>query len=222
VTSIAQLYVQAQASFVDLFQSLDSEQMATRVPCTPAWTVRDVLSHVSGVTDDIVNGRIEGAATDSWTASQVERWRDSDPAGLIDRWNSQIGGVADLLEQIGEGRPPSDCHSHELDIRHALGLFDGQSSEIIDFMTARFGAVSCGRPVAITFADGTTAEMPGVGDPIALSGLTQFEFVRSRLGRRTRDQVAAYDWSEQPSDQMLTEWFAFGPSQIPIVESPGV
>src|SRR5262245_56625983 len=151
VTSIAQLYVQAQTSFVDLFQTLDESQLASQVPCTPAWNVRDVLSHVTGVTDDIVNGRVEGAGTDPWTAWQIERWRDSDPAELIDRWNGQIATVADVLEKVGEDRPPLDCHTHELDIRHALAL-DGYAPELIDFMTARFAAASCGRPVAITFA----------------------------------------------------------------------
>jgi hypothetical protein len=180
--------------------------------------VRDVLSHVAGVTDDIVNGRIEGAATDPWTAAQIERWRDADPQALIDQWNGQIDGVADLLEQIGELRPPLDCHSHEHDIRHALGLFDNQSSEMIMLMADRFAEAPMTRPVAITFADQSSSAMPGEGEPISLSGVTQFEFVRSRLGRRTPDQVAAYDWSEPPGD-VLAGWFAFGPSPLPIVEA---
>jgi uncharacterized protein (TIGR03083 family) len=219
VTSIASLYRQAQGSFLDLFQSLDEAQWSTPVPCTPAWSVRDVLSHVSGVTDDIVNGRTDGAATDRWTAAQVERSREADAADLIARWHDQIGRVADLLEAIGEVRPPVDCHAHEHDVRHALGLFDNQASDLIAFMTARFQRVPMGRPIAITFDDGATAEMPGDGDPIELGGLSQFEFVRSRLGRRTRDQVAAYDWSEPPGDGVLSKWFAFGPSEMPIVEA---
>ena len=106
---------------VALLESLDDDDWATPVPCTPGWTIRDVLSHVAGVTDDIANGRVEGAGTDPWTAAQVERWRDVDQATLIAQWNSQIDGVADLLEQFGEVRPPIDCWSHEQDVRHALG-----------------------------------------------------------------------------------------------------
>jgi hypothetical protein len=218
VTSIARLYRDSQHSFVELFQSLDADQLATTVPCTPEWTVRDVLSHVAGVTDDIANGRVEGAATDPWTASQVERWREADPAMLIEQWNGQIEGIATLLEQLGELRPPLDCHSHEHDVRHALDMPDHQSSEMIMVMTARFAEAPMARPVTITFADDSTATMPGEGEPISLSGLTQFEFVRSRLGRRTPDQVAAYEWSEPPGD-LLSEWFAFGPSRVPIVEA---
>src|SRR5678810_745136 len=82
--------------------SLDASEWATPVPCTPLWTVRDVLSHVAGITDDITNGRTEGAASDPWTAAQVERWRDADPGALIDQWNGQIGAIAELLERVGE------------------------------------------------------------------------------------------------------------------------
>jgi hypothetical protein len=219
VTSISQLYLGAQASFVELYRTLEDDDLAKAVPCTPRWTVRDVLSHVAGVTDDIANGRIDGASTDPWTAAQVERWRDADPEMLIEQWNGQIGAIADVLDQIGEFRPALDCCSHEHDLRHALDRTDNQSSEIVNVTAEHFAKIPVGRPVAITFADGSTLLMPGDGEPIELDGLTQFEYVRSRLGRRTRAQVAAFSWSEAPSDDLLSEWFTFGPSELPIVET---
>lgn len=218
MTDIARYYRDAQRSFVELFQSLDADEHATPVPCTPEWTVRDVLSHVAGVTDDIVNGRVDGAATDPWTASQVERWRDADPAMLIEQWNAQIDGVAELLEKIGEIRPVADVNNHEHDVRHAVGRPGGQQSELVLFTAERFAQVPCARRVAVTYLDGTTTSIPGDGEPISLSGLTQFEFARSRLGRRTREQVAAYQWSEPPGADVLATWFAFGPARNPITE----
>ena len=219
MTSIAQLYLEAQSSFVDLYQTLDQGDLAKSVPCTPQWTVRDVLSHVAGVTDDIANGRVEGASTDTWTAAQVERWRDAHPAALIEQWSGQIAPVAELLEKFGEFRPALDCCSHEHDLRHALGCTGNQSSPIIELIATHFAERPVGRAVAISFADGATALMPGDGEPIALDGLTRFEYVRSRLGRRNREQVASYAWSEPPSDELLSEWFVFGPAELSIVES---
>jgi Mycothiol maleylpyruvate isomerase N-terminal domain len=204
---------------VALLESLDDHDWATPVPCTPGWTVRDVLSHVAGVTDDIANGRVEGAGTDPWTAVQVERWRDVDQATLIAQWNSQIDGVADLLEQFGEVRPPIDCWSHEQDVRHALGREPNVPDDFVEGIVTRFGAVPVGPPVTITFADGTQSSIPGEGDTIELRGITQYEFARSRLGRRTRDQVAGYDWSQPASDEVLSNWFAFGPAGLPIFEA---
>ena len=99
---------------VSLLSSLDDSEWATPVPCTPLWTVRDVLSHVAGITDDITNGRTEGAASDPWTAAQVERWRDTEPTELMDRWSGQIDPIADLLERVGEFRlhAGSFCPAH--------------------------------------------------------------------------------------------------------------
>jgi Mycothiol maleylpyruvate isomerase N-terminal domain len=219
MTSIARLYRDAQSSMVALLESLDDDDWATPVPCTPGWTVRDVLSHVAGVTDDIANGRVEGAGTDPWTSAQVERWRDVDPTTLIAQWNSQIDAVADLLEQFGEVRPPIDCWSHEQDVRHALGREPSVPDDFAEAVVARFGAVPVGPPVTITFTDGTQSSIPGEGDAIELGGITQYEFARSRLGRRTREQVAGYDWSQPPSDEVLSNWFAFGPAELPIVEA---
>jgi uncharacterized protein (TIGR03083 family) len=219
MTSIAGLYRDAQARMVALLESLDAEQWAIMVPCTPQWTVRDLLSHVAGLSDDLLNGRTEGAATDPWTAAQVERWRDVEPSVLIAQWNSQVDTVADLLEQFGEVRPAIDCFNHEHDVRHALGLDPSLPPEFIDVMVSRFTAVPVGPPVDITFADGNTASIDGEGDAVSLRGITQYEFGRSRLGRRTREQVAGYDWSEAPSDELLSNWFAFGPAELPIVET---
>lgn len=215
---IARMYREAQRSFVDFFGSLEPSEWATPVPCTPLWTVRDVLSHVAGVTDDIANGRIQGASTPPWTAAQVERWRDAEVASLIEQWNSQIDGVADLIETFGELRPVFDCYNHEHDIRHAVGR-PGQPQSSLDDMVARhFASVGVGRPLTVTFADGAELTLDGEGDPLSLDGITQYEFVRSRLGRRSRDQVAALGWSEPVDDAVLDGWFIFGPAEHPILE----
>jgi hypothetical protein len=219
VTGIARNYIEAQRSFVDLFGSLEASDMEKAVPCTPMWTVRDVLSHVAGVTDDIANGRVDGAGTDPWTAVQIERWRAAESSMLIDQWSGQIDGVATLLEQIGEGRPVFDCRTHEYDVRHAVGQVVDDDSDVLDMMSERFQTAPAGRPVTITFLDGSAAQLTGEGEPIELAGISQFEFVRSRLGRRSRDQVAAYEWSRDPGHEVLTSWFVFGPSDVPIVEA---
>jgi len=219
VTTISRIYLDGHDSMVSLLSSLDESEWATRVPCTPLWTVRDVLSHVAGVTDDIANGRTEGAASDPWTAAQVERWRATDPAELMAHWNGQIGAIADLLERVGELRPALDCWTHEQDIRHALGREVAMPSPILDTMVTRFATLPIGPPLTITFADAAQVEIAGEGEPIALDGITQYEFVRSRFGRRARDQVAGYDWSAPVTDDMMNSWFAFGPSDVPIVEA---
>ncbi len=215
---IARLYRQAQNSFVQLCGGLSEEQWATPVPCSPGWTVRDVLSHVAGVTDDVLNQRLEGAASEPWTRAQVERWRDTPVDELIARWNEQIDPVADALEAFGEVRPPFDCHAHEHDVRHALGLPGNRDSEIIATAATRFAGAPVGRPISLVAADGSTIDLGGEGDAITATGVDAFEFVRSRLGRRSRQQVAGYLWEQPIGDAELDAWFLFGPSLDPINE----
>jgi hypothetical protein len=214
---IARLYRSAQQSFLGVVADLDLAQWATPVPCNPGWTVRDVLSHLAGVTDDILHQRLDGVATDPWTAIQVERWRDTPTADLVAQWNEQIGPVAEALEAFGERLPIFVCHSPEHDVRHALGRPGNRDSEIIGIMASGFSRQRIGRPVRID-CGAATHELPGEGDPIELSGVTAFEVVRSRLGRRSRAQVAGYAWSPPLTDDELARWFRFGPSEVDIDE----
>ena len=217
---IARLYLDAQRSFLAFVEPLGAEGWNRPVPCTPGWTVRDVLSHQAGLSDDVLNGRTDGAGSDPWTGAQVERWRGTDTPVLIEQWRQQGPQLADLLERFNQVRPMFDVNTHEHDVRHALGLPGNRTSELVGVMAAGFASAQFPRPITIEFEDGTAAS---IGDPsdaaaITLKGVTPFEFVRSRLGRRTRDQVAAYHWSEPLPADILDKWFVFGPSQQEIHE----
>src|SRR3954451_14958598 len=59
-----------EATVADLFA------VASTVPACPGWRVRDVISHLSGLATDIASGNIDGAATDAWTAAQVQARRN--------------------------------------------------------------------------------------------------------------------------------------------------
>jgi Fe/S biogenesis protein NfuA len=66
--------------------------------------------------------------------------------------------------------------------------------------------------------DGATATIPGEGSSITLTGVSSFELTRSRLGRRTADQVRSWNWSEPLTDDEMATWFVFGPAEVPIDE----
>lgn len=217
---IAEQYRFAVDSFIDYARTLDDAAWATVVPCTPLWTARDVLSHVSGISDDAAAGRMEGAPGEAWTAAQIERNRAFSVDELLTRWGAQAPSFADLIEQVGQGRPPIDCHSHEHDIRHALGQPGARSNAIVD--TPSFATVAAPNRVMIELGDGSTVTTGDLeaGTTVTLRGATTFELFRSRLGRRSRHQVRSYDWSGADNDieAVIDVWFAFGPSPVPIVE----
>jgi hypothetical protein len=70
----------------------------------------------------------------------------------------------------------------------------------------------------VEYDDAAVVTLSGEGRPLTLVGVSRFEIVRSRLGRRSRAQVLAYEWTESPTDDELAMWFAFGPSDVDIVE----
>lgn len=214
---IARLYTEVVASAADLFESLSEDDWARPVPCTPEWTVRDLLSHTAGAADDITNGRIEGAASEAWTAAQVERYRDDDPAMLIARWREQAKPVGEMIEMVGEARPVFDTHSHEHDLRHAIGQPGNRETETIARAAKALSrSVAKDAPCTVRL---TTGDEYGEG-PAAVEALTPFEVFRSRLGRRTPEQLREWAWSgpEADIDASIGQWFAFGPNLAPIHE----
>lgn len=217
---IAEQYRFAVESFIDFARSLDDTAWATIVPCTPEWTVRDVLSHVSGIPDDAAGGRMDGAPGEAWTTAQVERNRTIGVDDLLERWTQQAPVFAELIEQIGEYRPPIDCHSHEHDIRQALGRPGARNNAIID--TPSFATVDAPVRVVVELDDGSsvTSGDTSSASTVTLRGATRFELFRSRLGRRSRQQVRADDWvgTDDDVEAVLDVWFSFGPSPVPIDE----
>ena len=225
-------YGEAVSSFVEFARTLSADEWATRLECTPSWTARDVLSHVAGVPDDGLAGRTDGAATEPWTASQVERNASFTVDELLARWEGQYELFGAAIESIDEARPPYDCHSHEHDIRQAVDRPGNRDSMIIRDAAPELVAGLSALPMAITVewthesvcADAASPESmvagaPGVVPSVGLR-TTGFEIFRSRLGRRTAAQVRALDWSGDPEaiDTVVAAWFLFGPSEIDIVE----
>jgi hypothetical protein len=180
--------------------------------------VRDVLSHVAGVSIDIVEGNVAGAATDPWTAAQVARWKHTPIDDLLERWNAAIDPAADGVEAFGQPLPIFDCHSHEHDVRTAVGRPGNRDSEAMQIIVDDLLRAEFGRPLTIDCTDRPAVANAGEGEPLRLSGVSGFDVARSRLGRRSRDQVVAWDWSEPVGDEVLTAWFRFGPNPVDIVE----
>jgi uncharacterized protein (TIGR03083 family) len=215
-------YLVAQRSFSELTRTLSVDDWATPMPCTPGWTVRDVLSHVAGTPDDALAGRMDGAPGEAWTAAQVERNRSMSIVELFDRWDAQTPGFAAVIQQIGESRPPLDCHSHEHDVRQALDRPGNRDSAIIESSTVGLATIAdC--PVALSVelpGDRVARSGPTEGAAVTLSGVTAFDLFRSRLGRRSRQQVRAWDWSgaDADIDTVVDRWFIFGPAVDPIIE----
>jgi uncharacterized protein (TIGR03083 family) len=197
-------YRDARLRLTDL---VTEENANVPVPATPAWTVRDVLAHLAGITEDAMAGNMAGVTTDPWTAAQVERGKSKSIAELKELWNTGaplIEAVLSSPEGTAISRAVIDIATHEADVRHAVGLAARVPPKLLEW-------------VSTTLRSGFLAQVAEVGLPAVVVGANDFEWFRGRLGRRTVTEVMAYGWSEDPT-RYLDVWFVFGRATTSINE----
>src|SRR5947207_5181981 len=110
------LYAQTRERITDLVHDADDAP----VPTCPEWTVKDVVAHLSGVCADILGGRLDGVATDPWTARQVDERRDWSVQKILDEWNENAPQCEEISQHFPDGADVqwmADCVTHEHDIR---------------------------------------------------------------------------------------------------------
>ncbi len=222
---LARWYREGRERIEELVSTLP-DAAAVPVPASPGWSVHDVVAHLAGICEDVRTGNMAGVATDPWTAAQVERGRVRTRDEVLARWRED----APLLEGFlagaagaGAARAVLDLHAHEADLLHALGrpcrlpgdVLAWLERQLLDDFAERVAAAGL-LPVALD---------PGAGDEAAVpadpgSG-GRMEVFRSRLGRRTREEVLAYRWSRDPAPY-LDAWFIFGPAVQTLGERPGL
>jgi uncharacterized protein (TIGR03083 family) len=176
-------------------------------PATPEWTVHDVLAHVVGVCDDVENGRLEGVASDEWTAKQVDARRASSTIEILDEWDTRGPVFEDLLvgaPALMAGQVLFDAFTHESDIRRALDAPGARECAAADLgwdfvVSARM------RPGAtpLRFVTDRDDLVTGEGEPVATITTSRFEILRASTGRRSADEIAAYGWEPSPQPELL-------------------
>jgi len=198
------------------------------VPATPAWAVRDVVAHLAGVATDLVEGRVDGIATDEWTAAQVERGHGESIAQMLDRWDEHGAAVDDMADALGGGggQLVADATTHEHDLRHALGVPDDPGARETDAVAIGFrfmcGAVRARRnevgapPLLVSHDAGE--KLLGAGEPGAWLTITRFELLRAATGRRTVDELLAYEWAGDARPELLVYTAVFTPRTAPLGE----
>ena len=182
----------------DSLRNVDPGALDAIAPATPEWRVRDVLAHLVGVTDDVVDGRLDGVATDPWTAAQVDARRDASVSDMLAEWDAFGPQFETMLlgapETIGEsgrvrrgharaGHPPRARRPGRTRLRRRLG---SRSSSIVRPATGPVSRCCASSP--------RPARRRGHGDPVATVKTSTFEFVRAATGRRSAEEIAAYDW----------------------------
>ena len=191
----------------ELVRSIDASALDQPAAATPGWRVRDVLAHMVGVSDDVVNGRLDGIASDAWTEAQVDKRRDVSIDDLLGDWEHYGPDFEKLLAGAPEeiaGQALFDAATHEHDVRQAIGRPGARDSNAMDLswqwlVNTRTGA---GAP-AIRFVTEHGDDVAGTGEPQLTVRAPRFELLRATTGRRTTEEIASYEWDPAPDVSFL-------------------
>jgi hypothetical protein len=205
---------------IDLVRAAPTGALDAIAPATPKWRVRDVLAHMVGVTADAIAGRLDGVATDPWTAAQVDSRRDTPVADMLDEWEacgSQFDGALVVIREPTAKQAVLDAITHEHDIRHALDAPGARECDAVQigFEFVCYGRTQLGLPAlrVLTERGATTA---GAGEPVASVETSEFEFVRASTGRRSAEEVAGYGWDRavDPATILVAPIFTMRPTPL--------
>lgn len=183
----------------EIIRLATTHDAATPVPATPLWSVREVCAHLAGVIEDGRTGNFAGAPGEPWTAAQVERDASKSLEQLIEEWS--VGAV--FLEEMlsgddshGQWHAVADVVTHLADIANAYG----------EPAALPVGFVPWIGPKLLGYFE-ESVKSSGL-ESISLT-TSDWELFRARFGRRTLEEVRAYDWSHDPS-AYLEKFFIFG------------
>jgi uncharacterized protein (TIGR03083 family) len=201
----AQVYGAIRAEFLAMGTVLGPAATATPVPALPGWTVADTFAHVTGLCSDVLDGNMVGAGTPPWTARQVAE-RATRPFPVVCREWAERGPALEawLRDQTDASTMfvVFDVWSHFQDVRGTLGV-----ERILPNHTryvARNAAKGFQRryessgapPLRVRTRD--FSYVFGAGDPTVELRTDDYELLRIVFGRRSRAQIKAADWSDDP------------------------
>lgn len=241
MADLAGAYADARRRLGELLAGLDEAALGRQVPACPAWTVRDLLAHLTGVAADAVGGTYFPAADqawndpglavarDEWTTAQVRSRRNRAVAALAAEWARWAAALEPML--AGTVPPPpgspdwllsapvADLAVHLHDVRGALRLpgdRDAPATRLglriyAQWLGRRLG--QAGRPALQLRAGGRTW-IEGSGPPAADLAADAFELFRTLSGRRSLDQIRALAWDGDPEPYLDLI------SPYPLPESP--
>lgn len=214
---IAITYLAARQRIDDLVRPLVADDLARSVPACPGWTVHAVVSHLAATPEWAAAGRLRGVPSDEDTAAQVAELADVPTDEVLDRWASTAPAFAEMAAAADIWPAAIDVVTHEHDIRHGLGRPGDRDTEgvgtLADLLVRSW---SPSRAVEVVTPNRTIRRGPRDEEPVRWTS-TDFEVLRARLGRRSRRQLAAMDWSGEPGP-LLDELAVFPPSATDIDE----
>jgi uncharacterized protein (TIGR03083 family) len=212
---LAMTYRTARGRVNELAATLSDEQLHVQVPATPRWTVHELLAHLVGCASDAVSGRLDAVTSDQWTARHVRERRRNSVGELMAEWD-RISAAADAGltdDQLYGPNLAIDTICHEADLHEALGLprVDREHWQPFLDVTMLYLGRQLRRSTTLLIVDDQDQQWScGSGEPMTLLRADGYELLRANLSRRSLSQIAAWEWTPAPTEEMLHGFGVFG------------
>ena len=202
-----EVHRQGRERVLELAEDIDDAQAATIVRACPQWTVKDVYAHMVGVPADALAGRLDGVATDPWTARQVEERADRSLEEICAELRDLGPAFDDVIAAVGDAMDPRlyvDQWTHEQDVRGTLGRPGARDIPIVGWIVARLlglmgdGWAEKGLPT-VRIVGSSVDSVLGDGAPALTLQTSDFELARALIGRRSRDEYLNMGWDGDAS-----------------------
>jgi uncharacterized protein (TIGR03083 family) len=240
MADLAAVYDETRQRISAVVTSLDDAALNTPAPATPGWTVRDLVAHLTGdlaalLASDLpatffsnLGDADEQAKLNVWTEQMVQERRGRSIAEVVDEWATLTPKAWSMLSSSGDKALlgfadrilTTDVAVHEQDIYGALDIVRERECAALRIASATYVGVMGARLAGagpVQFVTPEKTYQAGEGEPAATARVDRFELFRALSGRRSPDQILAWDWTGNP-DPYLSLFYLYGPRLEALVE----
>ncbi len=241
---LALAFAEIRLALHDDLLTATPQQWATPIPIRPQWTVRDTVAMLTGFAEALIEGKWTEDYSDSWSDQTIRDRLHDTLDGLIAARRDRTGdellkeweGHAAKLERMLAGEEPFPTGTHPFvawsylwavvqnsyNVWAALGIMKTRTfkatilclESAVMWLDMRLQAT--GSP-ALRIRAGTTEWVVGDGPPAATVSAPAFELFRALSGRRSLDQIRAFDW-DGDAERYLDVFSPFEPLKEAFVE----
>lgn len=244
MAELADVYEGLRNDICQLVAGLEPQKLDKPVPATPDWSIRDIVTHLTGdatctIAGDFPREFFEAfgepaavAKVNDWTSRQLEERRGRPLEDLFQEWKSSSIDLTAMMrgeKPWPEGNVPfadrvliTDAAVHQQDIFGALGMERAREALPIKLGLSGYIATMGWRLSAagippLRFDLGDKSYAAGEGEAAATVHASRFELFRAMSGRRNPEQVRAYDW-DGDAEPYIPYFYPYGIREDALVE----
>lgn len=244
MADLAEIFDGLRVEISSTVSELSEDELERKLPAAPEWIIKDVVCHLTGDIVCVLASDFPGEffrsfgdeqairVLNEWTNKHVTSRSGLPLEAILKEWEEAARPITAMMrgeQEWPENVPPfadrallADAAVHRQDIFGALGITKDRSDAAIRIGLSGYIAVLGMRlagdgipPLRLEVED--KSYNAGDGEPGATVKASRFEFFRALSGRRSPDQIRAYEWTGDP-EPYISYFFPYGVRETAVVE----